>query len=105
MLKSKSISSADSTFYYLILYLSLFNYIWFSNEYIGYVLLVAVRIDGYFFIDRFIRSFTCIRIILILYVYLTIACVWKLEIKVLLYLPVSQPPTVTMVLVSIKTKF
>lgn len=28
--------------------------------------------------------------------------VWKLEIKVLLYLPVSQPPTVTMVLVSIK---
>lgn len=36
------------------------------------------------------------------YVFLTIACVWKLEIKVLLYLPVSQPPTVTMVLVSIK---
>lgn len=36
------------------------------------------------------------------YVFLIIACVWKLEIKVLLYLPVSQPPTVTMVLVSIK---
>jgi len=35
-------------------------------------------------------------------VFLINACVWKLEIKVLLYLPVSQPPTVTMVLVSIK---
>lgn len=34
--------------------------------------------------------------------YLLRLLVWKLEIKVLLYLPVSQPPTVTMVLVSIK---
>jgi len=40
--------------------------------------------------------------ILVPYVFLTTACVWKLEIKVLLYLPVSQPLTVTMVLVSIK---
>lgn len=36
--------------------------------------------------------------------YLLRLLVWKLEIKVLLYLPVSQPPTVTMVLVSIKKK-
>lgn len=49
------------------------------------------------------RLFNCIQImILVPYVFFTIACVWKLEIKVLLYLPVSQPPTVTMVLVSIK---
>lgn len=49
------------------------------------------------------RLFNCIQImILVPYVFLIIACVWKLEIKVLLYLPVSQPPTVTMVLVSIK---
>jgi len=69
------------------------------NKPFNYVFLVAV----YDFIVDYLRLLTCIQIvILVSYVFLTTACVWKLEIKVLLYLPVSQPPTVTMVLVSIK---
>lgn len=104
MLKSNSIS-ADSTFYILSYFVFFkITYDFLINISFEYVLLVVVRVYGYFFIvDRLIVFGSWL--ILVPYIFLTIACVWKLEIKVLLYLPVSQPPTVTMVLVSIKKKF
>lgn len=103
MLKSNSIS-ADSTFYILSYFVFFkITYDFLMNISFEYVLLVVVCVYGYFFIvDRLIVFGSWL--ILVSYIFLTIACVWKLEIKVLLYLPVSQPPTVTMVLVSIKKK-
>lgn len=82
-----------------------FNHIWLSNEYTFQLCIfqqLFVFTVTFFIVDCLIVLRRIVLMILVPYVFLIIACIWKLEIKVLLYLPVSQPPTVTMVLVSIK---